>query len=108
VKAAPLYVDASRLCGWVLERVGGREDALARRLSATALDLLEHLTLALKNRSREERIESADEDLIALRVQLRLAGATGLLSEAQMLFALEQSDGIGRQLGGWRRSLGAL
>ncbi len=108
MKAAPLYVDASRLCAWVLERLGARDDVLARRLCATALDLLEHLTLALKNRGREERIDGADEDLIVLRLELRLAGTVGLLSESQVLFALEQADAIGRQLGGWRRSLGAL
>ncbi len=108
MKAAPLYVDTSRLCAWLLERLGGCEDVLARRLCSTALDLLEHLTLALKNRGREERIDGADEDLIVLRVELRLAGNLDLLTERQVLFALELADGIGRQLGGWRRSLGAL
>ena len=108
MKEAPLFVDASRLCAWVLERLGKRDEVLARRLCSTALDLLEHLTLALKRRDREDRIEAADEDLIVLRVELRLAAATELLSERQMLFALEQADAIGRQLGGWRRSLGPL
>ena len=42
---------------------------------------------------------------MALRVQLRLAGALGRLSERQLLFALESADGIGRQIGGWRRTL---
>ncbi len=108
MKAAPLYVDASRLCAWILQGLGKREEVLARRLCSTALELLEHLTLALKNRGREERIDGADEDLIVLRLQLRLAGTVDLLSESQVLFALEQADAIGRQLGGWRRSLGAL
>lgn len=108
MKAAPVYVDASRLCAWILKHFGARDEVLARRLCTTALDLLEHLTLALKNRGREERIESADEDLIVLRLELRLAGAVDLLDESQVLFALEQADGIGRQLGGWRRSLGAV
>jgi hypothetical protein len=108
LKPAPLYVDASRLCVWLLESLGGRQEILARRLCTTALDLLEHLTLALKGRGREERIDRADEDLLLLRVQLRLAGTVDMLSESQMLFALEQADAIGRQLGGWRSSLGAL
>ncbi len=108
MKEAPLFVDASRLCAWVLQRLGGDDRVLSRRLCSTALDLLEHLTLALKRRDREDRIEAADEDLIALRVELRLAAATELLTERQALYALEQADVIGRQLGGWRRSLGAL
>jgi hypothetical protein len=92
----------------LLERFGGRNEVLARRLCTTSLELLEELTLALKDRDREARIEGADEMLVILRVQLRLAASTGLLEERQVLFALELADGIGRQLGGWRRSLGAL
>jgi hypothetical protein len=36
----------------------------------------------------------------------RLAASTGCLTEAQAIFALDAADRIGRQLGGWLRSLG--
>ncbi len=108
MKAAPIFGDANRLCAWLLEQLGQDDRVLARRICTTALELLEAVALAVKNRRREERIERADEALIALRIELRLAEATGLLAESQVLFALKQADGVGRQLGGWHRSLGAL
>ncbi len=62
------------------------------------------MTLALKGQMRDERLLEADERLVALRVQLRLAGALGRLSERQLLYALAGADAIGRQIGGWRRA----
>ena len=109
MNSAPIFVDARRLSGWLLSHFDHRQDSLlARRLSTTALDLLRAVTLALKNSAREDQIERADEELISLRIELRLAEEIGLLSEEQVLFALREADSIGRQLGGWSRSLGAL
>jgi len=105
---APLFGDAFALCEWLLGRLGDHDKVLARTICRIALGLLADLTLALKGRGREARVEDADEQLITLRVQLRMARATGLLDEQQMLYALEAVDNIGRQLGGWRRRLGAL
>ena len=50
-------------------------------------------------------LEEVDERLITLRLHLRLANTTGLLNEDQFLFALQAADRIGRQLGGWQRSM---
>lgn len=108
MKQAPLFVDAKRLCAWLLQNFDQCDSVLGRRIAATSLDLLRAVTLALKKRDREEQIERADEELIALRVELRLAEQVGLLDEDQLLYALEEADKIGRQLGGWRRSLGAI
>ena len=108
MKRAPIFVDTRRLCAWILGHFDGHQSVLARRLQATALDLLRAITLALKDRGREDQVERADEELIALRIELRLAEEIGLLDEEQTLYALEEADTIGRQLGGWRRSLGAV
>lgn len=105
---APLFGDTFALCEWLLGRLDGSDKVLARTICGVALDLLSDVTLALKDRGREARVEDADQQLITLRVQLRLAGATGLLDEKQLLYALEAINTIGRQLGGWRRRLGAL
>jgi Mor family transcriptional regulator len=105
MKQAPLFVDTFSLCQWLLQHLDREPSVLSRNLCETALQLLEAVTLALKGRLREERIEAADERLITLRMQLRLAGATGLLSEPQMLFALECADRIGWQIGGWQQTL---
>jgi hypothetical protein len=108
MKPAPLYTDAFDLCQWLLGQLGEEPDALARRLCTTAMDLVEALALALKGWDRQLRIEQVDEHLLRLRIELRLAAACGLLAESQLLFALERADGIGRQLGGWIRSLDGL
>ena len=102
---APLFVDAFSLCEWLNGRLTQNRDALSGRLLHHALDLLEDITLALKDYHREQRLEQADERLVVLRVELRLAAACGLLEERQALHALDYCDRIGRQIGGWQRSL---
>lgn len=106
--AAPLYVDSFALCEWLLGHFGDDKRVLPRALCQCALRLFEAITLALKGRRREEHVEIADEQLIRLRAQLRLAQAMSYLTQAQMLYALERADAIGRQLGGWLRKFGAL
>jgi hypothetical protein len=105
---APLFVDALALNQWLLERFARAAQPLEERIIALALELLESLTLALKDRDRAARIEAADELLIRLRVLLRLAADSGRLRADQYAFVLGFIDNIGRQLGAWRRSLGPL
>lgn len=66
---------------------------------------MEHVVLALEGIDRLDHIDDADAQLILLRTQLRLAAATDHMTEAQMLHALTIADRMGRQLGGWQRSL---
>ena len=103
--AAPLYVDSFALCEWLLGHFGDDPRCLPTALCQSALALFSSVTLALKGRRRDEHLEEADEHLIRLRAQLRLAHAVNVLSETQMLYALERAEVIGRQLGGWLRSL---
>jgi hypothetical protein len=105
---APLFVDAMALCEWLDGHFGTSERLAERRMLGHALDLLETLTLALKDRQRERRIEEADELLIRLRAGLRLAVECGRFDPDRYHYVLGQVDGIGRQLGAWRRSLGPV
>jgi hypothetical protein len=105
---APLFVDALALSQWLIERFGAARGPLEDRLIGLALELLQILALALKDRDREARIERADELLIRLRALLRLAMECGRLTAPQYGHVLERVDAIGRQLGAWQRSLGAL
>jgi hypothetical protein len=105
---APLYTDAFALCEWLLGHFGDDPRLLPQNLCHNGLALLDAVTLALKGRRREEQIDAADEGLIRLRTQLRLAATAGYLTEAQSLHALERADAIGRQLGGWMRALGPV
>jgi len=102
---APIYTDTFALCEWLFNHLDNEPGILARTLCHNALKLLEVIALALKDRERNERVDEADDRLLTLRLQLRLAGATGLLDEQQLLFALECADRIGRQIGGWQRAL---
>jgi hypothetical protein len=105
---APLYRDAFALCEWLVGRLGDDDRVLARAVCARGLALLEAVCLALKGRRREANIDIADEQLIALRIELRLAAAAGYLTEAQVVHAMQRADAIGSQLGGWLRSLGPV
>ncbi len=105
---APLFVDALALNQWLLERFATAAHPLEQRVLRLALDLLECLTLALKGRNRELRIDQADELLIRLRVLLRLAADSGRLRADQYGYVLGCVERIGRQLGAWRRSLGPV
>ncbi len=105
---APLYTDAFELARWLAKHFADDPRPLARRICHTSLDLLEAVTLALGRQQREERVEQADESLAKLRTQLRLAAELGALSDRQLLHALGLADTIGRQLGGWLRSMGPV
>lgn len=102
---APIFTDTYSLCEWLLQHLDNEPSVLSRTLCDNALKLLEAVTLALKDRLREDRLDAADERLIVLRLQLRLAESTGLFDESQLLYALDYTDRIGRQLGGWQRAL---
>ena len=102
----PLYRDSGTLAEWILGRFQDDARPLGRRLCEQAIRLLELVVLALKGREREERIADAEERVICLRADLRIAAALGQLDDEQLLYALGLLDAIGRQLGGWARSLG--
>lgn len=101
---APIFTDTWDLCEWLLRHLQRDPSVLARTLCDDALALMDLIAWALKDWRRDERLEDADERLLALRLHLRLAGSLGLFEESQMLFALEATDRIGRQLGGWQRA----
>ena len=105
---APLYTDAFALCQWLLGRFGDDDRVLARAICQRGLTLLDAITLALRGRHRDHCIDAADEQLIGLRNELRLAAAAGYLSESQAVHVLDRADAIGRQLGGWVRALGPV
>jgi hypothetical protein len=106
---APLYSDGFALCAWLHGRLGERADELSRTVCRTALALLGYLVLALKapadGGARDAHIADADQSLVLLRVHIQLAESTDAITQDQSLHALEIADRIGRQLGGWRRSL---
>ena len=106
-KEAPIFVDAYRVA-LALERGLGQEAGpLAAALRSAALTLLQHITLALKGFDTAERLFEADEALIRVRLLLRLRIDVEQAERGLLLEASEHLVRVGKQLGGWRRSLSA-
>jgi hypothetical protein len=101
-----VYRDATLLAEWVLHHFEAVAAPLARRCCQHAIDLLELLALALAGRDVDGALERADDALLRLRTVLRLAHGRGALRDEQLLHATSLADLVGRQVGGWRRSLG--
>jgi hypothetical protein len=104
-RQAPIFTAAWDLNVWVQRHLGGGAELVARAAAQVSLDLLDALVLALKDIDRDEQLALADRELIRLRMRLRLAHETALLDERQLEFLLRLTDDIGRQLGGWQKSL---
>ncbi len=103
---APIFTASWDLCAWLLKKARAQpHDMLARELAEEVLRLLDAVTLALKNIDRDNALLDADLILIRLRLRLRLAVETELFNDRQGQFALGQADDIGRQIGGWQKSL---
>ncbi len=104
---APLYVEAFDLASWTMERTQQWPHGnLARLVTLSASELVISVSLALTfpaNRGRH--LEEADEGIVRLRTQLRLAHALGLLSRRGLRFSAGRLGVIGRMIGGWRKRL---
>ncbi len=107
MKEAPVFVRAYDLHLWLLDRLaGGGEPAEVRRavLHHSRL-LLETVALAVARFETRHRVVQADERVTLLRVHLRLAAERKLLNDRQLMYANEILSDVGRQIGGWRKSL---
>ncbi len=102
---APLYTDSYDLAAWLLKHLDERHSTVAGEICRLCLRLLDAVVLALKDRERWERLDEIDETLLRLRQRIRFAESIGLFDERQSLHALGLCDGIGRQVGGWIKSL---
>ena len=104
---APLYVEAFDLSCWLVERTAAWEHrSLARLVTAAAVDLVSAVSLALTfPAARRRYLMRSDEGVVRLRTVLRIAQATGLLSNRGLRFAAGRLAIIGRMVGGWRKRL---
>ncbi len=107
LREAPLFTAAWDLTTWVLRKFGQEQSVLPTSICTEALTLLDTVVFALKDIERRDQLSVADASLIRLRMRFRLAAEIGLIKERQALFLLRQTDDIGRQLGGWMKSLDA-
>ncbi|MEM6454811.1 MAG: hypothetical protein AAF772_06920 [Acidobacteriota bacterium] len=101
---APVFVRAYDLYTWLQDRLGG-EPPSSRAAPALrqACRLLDAVTLAVRGRGIDRRLEEAQEAALLLTVHLRAVAQAGQLSDRQQLHAHDALRDIGRQLTGWQR-----
>lgn len=113
---APLYIATFDLAQWVLRRVDAEEGVpptasrvcLSHRILAAVTDLVELVSLALTfPEHRDLHLRSADETVVRLRVELRLAHGLGQLPTRSHEHACRRLAEIGRMIGGWRKRVSA-
>lgn len=104
---SPVLGDTLALCAVLVEELDGvaAYARLAARLEDSAGRLVEHVACACRGIDRPGRLLAADAELCALRAHADIAVEVGLLDEKLYLGLLEQADKVGRQLGGWLKSL---
>ena len=96
------------LLTWVAERVAKSPRAhrftVGDRLLHACLDVTENLVGASSLRAKRADLTAASRGLVRARVLMRLAHTLRCVSEAQHLHSAQESDEVGRMLGGWLRS----
>jgi hypothetical protein len=106
---APLLADAydlaEDLCAR-MEMTSSRADAggrqlLSHRITGTSLDLLSHITLAIKGFDTFNELILGDRALVVLRVYLRLAVDLGLLDRSTFEAMAGLLDSIAREIDDW-------
>ncbi|QTD50913.1 four helix bundle protein [Sulfidibacter corallicola] len=83
-------------------------ELVAQKLGQSSAALLEAITLALKGFDRQENVVEADRALALVRLYLRLALEKQMIDDRQYAYGCRQCDSLGRQLGGWLKSLQAV
>ena len=107
MREAPLFTRGYTFFSWLLDHMAkGRTHPFLRgEILRTGSTLIGGLTVALQGFDTHERVYEADEALALLRLHLRLAEEKRVLNLDQYVYAMESMDEIGRQLGGWRKSM---
>ena len=94
---------------WIIERVADLPRAhkftVGDRMVEAALDVTVHLVEAAYLRDKLDELLAASRALSRLRILVRAAVRLRLLSNRQGGYFAEQSDEVGRMIGGWTRSV---
>ncbi len=80
---------------------------LGSRIENSIYDLLHHLIRARYNSDKQSMLTEANLELEFLRFLVRLAAELKLISMQQHYAFISQINNLGKQLGGWIKSLQA-
>lgn len=102
MKEARVLVDVEAALAWLLQKFA-TPSPLDRQILDRAFDLHSRVVLALVGRERLSHLDRADANNQVLRALLRFAFDQQRLDEPALVHITTLLDGVGRQLGGWRR-----
>ena len=81
--------------------------SIAVKLENGMLNFLRLLTVANHRRQKLPLLRAADEELLSIRIFLRLSQDLKFISISSYEYAIKQLEEIGRLLGGWIKSQSA-
>ncbi|NCG22386.1 MAG: diversity-generating retroelement protein Avd [Rhodobacterales bacterium] len=104
-----VFIQWEAFTGWLLDHTAkfprAVRQSLATRIDNLAFDVFEALIEARYDVERADALQRAGIGVEKLRLLLRLACERKYLSPRSFEYAIAELAGVGRQLGGWRRSL---
>jgi hypothetical protein len=78
--------------------------SVAVRLENGILEFLRQIIIANHRRKKLPCLRAADEELLLLRIYIRLSHDLHFISTSSYEFAIKQMEEIGKMLGGWMKS----
>jgi hypothetical protein len=92
-------------CRWLMGHTNkfprSHRFSIAVRLENHFLEFLEHLVIANHRKVKLPLLQAADEELIKVRLLIRLSHDEKFINTNSYEFAANSLDEIGRMLGGW-------
>ena len=78
--------------------------SVAVRLENGMLEFLRLITIANHRRQKLELLHAADDELLVLRIYIRLSHDLRFINISSYEYAIRQLEEIGKMLGGWIKS----
>jgi four helix bundle protein len=96
---------------WLLQHTGkfpkSHRFSVAVRLENVMLEFLRQISVANRRKQKLPILHAADEELMTLKIYLRLSHDSKFISTKSYEYAVRQTEEIGRLLGGWIKSQAA-
>jgi four helix bundle protein len=93
---------------WLLKRTNkfpkSHRFSVAVKMENCMLEFLRKITVANHRQKKIPLLKEADEELIAIRIYLRLSHDLEFITTKSYGYAIRQLEEIGKMLGGWIKS----